>query len=101
MFKNKKYLNNKSSIREPDKSKIEKAAEKIEHIRIAEHMEMTTNPKKVIYMNFISGLARGLGMGIGFTILAGIVIYLLRSWVNLPFVGKIVADLLDIIDGYR
>lgn len=101
MFKNKKYPNDKMPSEELDKNKIERVSEKIENIRIAEHMEMVSNPKKIIYMNFVAGLARGLGMGIGFTVLAGIVIYLLRSWVNLPFIGKIVADLLDIIDGYR
>ncbi len=101
MFKNKKYPNDKIPSKELDKNKIERVSEKIENIRIAEHMEMVSNPKKIIYMNFVAGLARGLGMGIGFTVLAGIVIYLLRSWVNLPYIGKIVADLLDIIDGYR
>jgi len=73
----------------------------MDNMRVAEYSEMITNPKRIILMNFISGLARGLGMGIGFTFLAGIVIYLLQSWVNLPFVGKLIVDLLDIIEAYR
>ena len=82
-------------------SHIEKLSRKMDNMRIAEYTEMITNPKRIIWMNFIAGLARGLGMGIGFTLLAGIVLYLLQSWVNLPFVGKLIADLLDIIDAYR
>ncbi len=73
----------------------------INNIRIAEYIGMIYNPRKVILMNFVLGLTRGLGMGIGFTVLAGIVLYLMRSWVNLPVVGKLIAELLDIIDTYR
>ncbi|QUH21688.1 hypothetical protein HYG84_14145 [Alkaliphilus sp. B6464] len=80
---------------------IERLSRKMDNMRVAEYVEMISNPRRIIFMNFVAGLARGLGMGIGFTVLAGIVIYLLRSWVNLPYIGKIVADLLNIIDGYR
>lgn len=80
---------------------MEKLLRKMDGIRIAEYIEMISNPKKVIFLNFVAGLTRGLGMGIGFTVLAGIVLYLMRSWVNLPVVGRLVAELLDIIDTYR
>jgi hypothetical protein len=50
---------------------------------------------------FTAGLIRGLGMGIGFTILAGVVLYMMRRWVNLPVVGRLIAELLDIVDTYR
>lgn len=82
-------------------SQIEKLSRKMDNMRVAEYVEMISNPKRVIFMNFVAGLARGLGMGIGFTVLAGIVIYLLQSWVNLPYIGKLIAELLNIIDGYR
>lgn len=82
-------------------TQIEKLSRKMDNMRVAEYVEMISNPKRVIFMNFVAGLARGLGMGIGFTVLAGIVIYLLQSWVNLPYIGKLIAELLNIIDGYR
>ncbi|HZJ76495.1 MAG TPA: DUF5665 domain-containing protein [Oscillospiraceae bacterium] len=80
---------------------IEKIPRRMDNIGVAEYIEMISNPKRVIFMNFIAGLTRGLGMGIGFTVLAGIVLYLMRSWVNLPVVGRLIAELLDIIDAYR
>ena len=80
---------------------IENISRKMDNIRVAEYIEMISNPKKIIFMNFIAGLTRGLGMGIGFTVLAGIVLYLMQSWVNLPVVGRLIAELLDIIDTYR
>ncbi len=80
---------------------VEKLSKKMDNMRVAEYVEMISNPKKVIFMNFVAGLTRGLGMGIGFTVLAGILLYLMRSWVDLPFVGKLIAELLDIIEAYR
>lgn len=101
MSKNKQDPHNEIASEITNISHIEKLSRKMDNMRVAEYVELISNPKRVIFMNFIVGLARGLGMGIGFTILAGIVIYLLRSWVNLPFIGKLVADLLDIIEAYR
>ncbi|HZX21573.1 MAG TPA: DUF5665 domain-containing protein [Clostridia bacterium] len=81
--------------------KIDELSRKMDNMRIAEYIEMMSNPKRVIFLNFIAGLTRGLGMGIGFTVLAGVVLYIMRGWVNLPVVGRLIAQLLDIIDTYR
>ncbi len=102
MPKNKYNLRDgKISDKIANTNQIEKLSRKMDNIRVAEYIEMVSNPKRVIFLNFIVGLTRGLGMGIGFTVLAGIVLYLMRSWVNLPVVGKLIAELLDIIDTYR
>jgi len=86
-------------------NKIEKLSKKMDNIRIAEYVELNTNPKRLIFMNFVLGLARGIGMGIGFTLLSGLIIallaYILRSWVNLPYIGRLIAELIDIIENYR
>lgn len=85
--------------------KLENLSRKMDNMRIAEYVEMNANPKRLIFMNFLLGLVRGIGMGIGFTLLTGLIIallaYVLRSWVNLPVIGKLIADLIDIIENYR
>lgn len=85
--------------------KLENLSKKMDDMRIAEYVEMNSNPKRLIIMNFILGLARGIGMGIGFTLLTGLIIailaYVLKSWVNLPYIGKLIADLIEIIENYR
>ena|SRR5690554_3381257 len=85
--------------------KLENLSNKMDYMRIAEYVEMNSNPKRLILMNFFLGLARGIGMGIGFTLLTGLIIallaYVLKSWVNLPFIGKLIADLIEIIENYR
>lgn len=81
--------------------KIRGLSKKIEEQRAAEYVAMVNRPGRLIFMNFLLGLVRGLGMGIGFTVLFGLLIYFMRGWVNLPFIGRLIADLLDIIDNYR
>jgi hypothetical protein len=86
-------------------SKIEERLEKIaldlEKVKLAEYVEIMNNPKKLLYTNFIGGLARGLGTAIGLTVLAAILFYILKQTVNLPLIGQYIADLLDIIENYR
>ncbi|HZK57130.1 MAG TPA: DUF5665 domain-containing protein [Clostridia bacterium] len=93
--------NNKISGKIAGIDKVNELSRKMDTMRMAEYIEMMSNPKRIVLMNFVAGLIRGLGMGIGFTILAGVVLYIMRSWVNLPVVGRLIAELLDIIDAYR
>lgn len=81
--------------------KLEKISMDLEQAKIREYAEIMNNPKRLLYMNFIGGLARGLGTAIGLTVLAALLIYILRQIVNLPLIGQIIANLLDIIDNYR
>ncbi|PHS35482.1 MAG: hypothetical protein COA82_04365 [Alkaliphilus sp.] len=96
-------LNKNATIKtEKDQAKmLEKLSTKMDNMRVAEYVEVLSNPVKLIWMNFILGLARGLGMGIGLTILLGLFLYILQSWVDLPFIGKLIADLLEIVEKSR
>ena len=40
-------------------------------------------------------------MAIGFTVLAAIILYLIQQLVNLPLIGKYIAELINIIENYR
>ncbi len=74
---------------------------KLEKAKIADYVEIMNNPKKLLYTNFIGGLARGLGTAIGISVLAAILFYILRQTVNLPWIGQLIAELLNIVDHYR
>lgn len=81
--------------------KLEKISIELEKAKMADYVDLMNNPKKLLYTNFIGGLARGLGTAIGLTILAAILFYMLKQTVNVPLVGEYIADLLDIIENYR
>lgn len=81
--------------------RLEKIATDLERMKLADYVDIINNPRKLLYTNFIGGLARGLGTAIGFTALAAMLFYIMRQTVNLPLIGKYIADLLDIIENYR
>ncbi len=79
--------------------KLEEMAETMHKIGVAEYIEMLRHPRRLFWINFWSGVARGLGMAIGFTILAALVLYLLQRAIllNLPVIGDFIADIVQIV----
>ncbi|QXM05849.1 DUF5665 domain-containing protein [Crassaminicella indica] len=80
---------------------IEKISKELERAKIGEYVDIMNNPKRLLYINFIGGLARGLGTAIGLTILAAVFFYSLQKTVDLPLIGRYIAELIDIIENYR
>jgi hypothetical protein len=60
-----------------------------------------SSPKRIIYINFLAGLSRGLGLTIGTTLILAFFGYIFKEMISLPIIGQYIADLLDIIDFYR
>jgi hypothetical protein len=81
------------------KTRLDEVARSLEKTGIAEYMEMLQRPRRLLWLNFWIGLARGFGMAIGFTLLAALVLYLLRHIIalNIPHIGKFVADIVEIV----
>jgi len=79
--------------------KIEELSLNLERMKLAEYVELLNNPKRLLLINFISGLARGLGIAVGFTLLGALVLYILQRIVvlNLPVVSDFIADLVRLV----
>lgn len=79
--------------------KIEKLAQNMEKYNIAEYIQLINNPRRFFWLNFLSGMFRGLGIAVGLTILGALVIYLLQRLVmlNLPVIGDFIAELIKIV----
>lgn len=76
---------------------------RLEKAQIAEYVEFMRSPRRVLYSNFLAGLARGFGIGIGATVLAAVFLYALSVVIslNLPIIGKFIADIVRIVEAYR
>ncbi len=74
--------------------------QKLEKANLAEFMQLIQNPARLIFLNFLSGLARGFGIAIGLTIIASIFLVLLTrlASLNLPVIGKYIAELVRIVN---
>ncbi len=96
-----KSMENKN-IEDKILSKLDEIAERINGISLAEYKKMIESPRRMILINFISGLARGLGIAIGATVLAAIfLIFLFKiAQLNLPIIGAFIARIVKIVQTY-
>ena len=51
--------------------------------RILELSELLGNKKKLLVRNLISGMAKGIGIGIGFSIITALIIYVMQKIIRL------------------
>lgn len=79
--------------------KLDEISLAMEKLGIAEYVEMLHNPRRLFFTNFWSGISRGFGMAIGFTLLAAVVLYVLQQIVvlNTPLIGNFIADIVNIV----
>lgn len=71
----------------------------MEKFKLVDYVYYLEHPRKMLFANFLGGLARGFGVAIGFTILTALTIYILNLVVrwNLPVIGKFISELVDIV----
>lgn len=72
----------------------------MEKMKIAEYVEYLNDIPRMMYVNFLAGIARGVGMAIGFTLLGAFLIYILQRIVllNLPLIGDFIADIVVLVN---
>ncbi len=80
-------------------AKLDNIAVAMEKTGITEYVDMIHNPRRLMFVNFWVGVARGFGMAIGFTLLAALVIYLMQRLVviNMPLIGDFIAEIINIV----
>ncbi len=81
------------------KDRIEQLSLNLERMKLAEYVELLNRPWRLFYINFTSGLARGLGIAVGFTVLSAIVLIVLQRLMvlNLPGVSNFIAEIVHLV----
>ena len=79
---------------------LSKLASRLESMRVAEYMELLEKPGKLILINFIAGISRGLGIAIGATVVFALLLEGLRRLIllNIPGIGSFIADVVRIVE---
>ena len=79
---------------------LSKLASRLESMRVAEYMELLEKPGRLILINFIAGIARGLGIAIGTTVVFALLLEGLRRLIllNIPCIGSFIADVVRIVE---
>lgn len=80
---------------------IERLLRVLEKKNIDELIYILESKKEIAKRNFIAGIFRGIGIGIGVTIISAIIVYFLQKLVrlNLPIIGKFINDIVEIVEG--
>ena len=79
--------------------KIDNINEKLDKSGIIEISYVLGNKKEIIKRNFLAGVSRGVGIGIGITLISAVLIYFLQRIIrlNIPIVGDYIADIVSIV----
>ncbi|MBE6111964.1 MAG: hypothetical protein E7195_02935 [Peptococcaceae bacterium] len=76
----------------------------MEKTRIAEYVDYLEHPFRLIWTNFLIGVARGLGGTIGLALVIGVLVFIVQELImlNLPVISDFIADfILMIQDNYN
>ncbi len=81
------------------KERIEQLSLNLERMKLAEYVELLNRPWRLFYINFMSGLARGLGIALGFTVLSAVVLIVLQRLMvlNLPGMSSFIAEIVRLV----
>lgn len=82
------------------KNKIDKISESLEKANIMEITYILGNKKEILKRNLIAGIARGVGIGIGVTLITAMLIYILQKIIllNIPVIGDYITDIVQIVE---
>lgn len=68
-----------------------------------EYARYLYSPRRMIMSNFVAGLARGIGMAVGFSLLGAAVVYLLQQVAteNMPVIGDFIARIVAAVEAKK
>ena len=67
---------------------------------VVEFLEYLKSGRRVFWVNFRAGVAKGLGVTVGMTVILGILIWVLTMLVDLPLVGEYFKDAQSYVTEY-
>lgn len=71
----------------------------LKYKEIAQYVQLMNAPRKLIFTNLVSGIARGVGVALGISVFLVTALYALRALgaLNLPIVGDYIADIVKVV----
>lgn len=81
------------------KDRIAQWIEATQRLGLAEYIRYMENKRRWFWKHFMGGVARGLGMAVGFTVLGAVLIMLLQDLArhNLPVIGDFLAQIVNVV----
>lgn len=79
--------------------RLEQLAGRFERMRLEEYLRFMSDRRAFIKAAFLSGVMRGLGTAVGFTLLGAVLIVILQHVVesNIPVIGDFLAEVASVV----
>ena len=89
-----------TSIRKIKADTLEKLVHHLEVMRISDYLQKLEHPKRLIFLNFVAGVSRGLGIAVGATLIFGVVLEIMRRLIllHIPGIGSFIAEIVQIVE---
>ena len=84
----------------PNSSPDKELIKVFEAAGVVDFLEYLQSGKRLMWMNFKAGIAKGLGITLGMTVVLGILIWVLTLLVDLPIVGEYFEDAKQYVTEY-
>ena len=68
---------------------------------VVEYLEYLQSGKRIMWVNFKAGIARGFGVTVGMTVVLGVFIWVLTMLVDLPVVGEYFEEATRYVNEYK
>lgn len=80
-------------------SQLEKIADRIERMRLGDYLDSMNRPGHVIWLSLLGGIAKGVGLTIGATLVIAIIFKLLSILIamNIPYLTEMLQDVVQIV----
>src|ERR1700694_2674635 len=78
---------------------IDRIAKIVERMNLGDYVGLLQKPGRLLWINFLAGLARGLGTILGATVLVSLIVAL-AQWIiasHLPGIGRFLEDFLQLL----
>lgn len=93
-----------ASVNEDEKKnllvrQIDRWIASMERLRLSDYVRYVDDRKRMFWSNFWGGMARGVGMAVGFTILGALLVLILQDLArrNLPLIGDALAEIVRVV----
>ena len=83
-----------------DRERIERLMGTLERMRLDEYIEHVQNRRRLIWINLLSGMLRGVGFSFGFTVLGAAMIVIFKNVLSehIPLIGGFIAEVIHEIE---
>jgi len=79
--------------------RVAELSDRIEKFNLAEYLALFEHPGRLFWFNLLAGIGRGVGAALGFSLITGLIIYLLQRLImlNLPVISDFLVNLIILI----